>query len=319
MANVPGATVYMAGNTGKYKASLPIQQLLLRGFMSGAFIAVGAALATVCSTGTAPLLGAGFGKLISGAVFPIGLIVTVLTGMELFTGDAMLCPMAALQGKIGWGKVFNNWLWVYIGNLIGSLAFAYLMVAGPLTQGMVTGEPGAFAQNAVSIAAAKTLTYKSAGGMGLWSCFLAAIGCNFLVNIAILLAITAKQFIGKFFGIWFPIMAFVSIGFEHCVANMYFLPAGLWVYRLFPGLADKAVTAADGTVTYAIPLLHQFGGLTWSDIWLWNLIPATIGNIIGGMVFVGFVYYYCFRNELVESQPAPEPQKIVDGNKGLGS
>ena len=300
MANIPGATICIAGNTGKYKATLPIFQLLLRGFMSGAFIAVGAALATVCSTGAAPALGAGIAKLIAGAVFPVGLIATVLTGMELFTGDAMLGPMAALQGKIGWCKVFYSWGWVYVGNLFGSLAFAYLMVAGPFTQGMVSGEPNAFAQNAVSIAAAKTLTYKSAGGLGLWSCFLAGIGCNFLVNIAILLGITAKQFIGKFFGIWFPIMAFVSIGFEHCVANMYFLPAGLWVYQIFPGLADKTVMAADGTLAYALPLLHQFGGLTWSDLWLWNLIPVTIGNIVGGMVFVSLVYYICFRDELVE-------------------
>ncbi|MDD3653453.1 MAG: formate/nitrite transporter family protein [Desulfotomaculaceae bacterium] len=301
MANPPAVTVCLAGNAGRYKSNLSIGQLLLRGIMAGAYIAAGAALATVCSTAVATYLGPGIGKLISGAVFPIGLIAIVLTGMELFTGDAMLGPLAALQGKVGWGKVLNNWLWVYIGNLIGSLAYAYMMVWGPFTQGNLTGaEPNAFGLNALAIAAGKVLTYKSAGNMGMWSVFLAGIGCNFLVNVAVMLGITAKDFIGKFFGIWFPIMAFVATGFEHCVANMYFLPAGLWINQLFPGLADKMVTAADGTKSFWNPLLHANGGLTWSDVWVWNLIPVTLGNIIGGMVFVGFVYYFCFRSEFPE-------------------
>ncbi len=300
MPNPPAVTVCLAGNVGRYKSSLPVPQLLMRGIMAGAYIAVGAALCTVCSTGVGAQLGAGFGKLIAGAVFPVGLIAIVLTGMELFTGDAMLGPLSVLQGKIGWGKVLNNWLWVYIGNLIGSLAYAYMIVWGPFTQGNFANEPNGFGMTAVAIAVGKTLTYKSIGGMGLWACFLSAIGCNFLVNVAIMQAITAKDFIGKFFGIWFPIMAFVSTGFEHCVANMYFLPAGLWLTQQFPGLVDKSTTAADGTVTYWNPLLHKFGGLTWGDVWLWNIIPVTIGNIVGGMIFVGFVYYFCFKNEFPE-------------------
>lgn len=301
MANPPAVTVCLAGNVGRYKSSLPIGQLLLRGIMAGAYIAVGAALCTVAGTGVAPLLGAGFAKFIGGAVFPVGLIAIVLTGMELFTGDAMLGPLSVLQGKIGWGKVLNNWLWVYIGNLIGSLAYAYIMVWGPFTQGAVSAaEPNAFGLNAVTIAVAKTLAYKANGNIGMWSCFLAAIGCNFLVNVAIMLGITAKEFIGKFFGIWFPIMAFVATGFEHCVANMYFLPTGLWITQMFPSLIDKSTKAADGTVTYWSPLLHKFGGLTWGDIWIWNIIPATLGNVVGGMVFVGFVYYFCFRGEFPE-------------------
>lgn len=290
----PAMAVALAGNAGKYKGDLPVDQLLLRGFMAGAYIAVGAALATVCSTQVAAHLGAGLGKLIAGAVFPVGLIAIVLTGMELFTGDAMLVPMAALLGKSTWGKVLRNWFWVYIGNLIGSLAYAYLMVLGPLTQGNLSAaEPNAFGLTAVAIAVSKTLTYKSVGAVGWWSAFLAGIGCNFLVNVAIMLAIVSKEFIGKFFGIWFPIMAFVATGFEHCVANMYFLPAGLWTYKYFPGLADKMVDGAPWN-----PLLHKFGGLTWGDIWLWNLIPVTLGNIVGGMVFIGFVYWYAFRKEL---------------------
>lgn len=305
--NTPAVTVSLAGNTGKYKGDLPVSQLLVRGFMAGVYIAVGAALCTVCSAGVAQFLGAGSAKLISGAVFPVGLIAIVLTGMELFTGDAMLLPMAVLQGKSTWGKVLRNWFWVYIGNLIGSLAYAYVMVAGPFTQGNFSAaEPNSFAMNAILVAVAKTLTYKSAGTMGLWSCFVAGIGCNFLVNVAIMLGITSTEFIGKFFGIWFPIMAFVATGFEHCVANMYFLPAGMWTLQKFPSLVDKVVPE---TSKFWSPLLHQYGGITWGDIWVWNLIPATLGNIIGGMIFIGFVYFYCFRKEL----PAPEAPPASSG------
>lgn len=297
MANAPAVTIGLASNAGKYKMSLPVKQLLLRGFMSGVYIAVGAALCTVCGTAVASHLGAGIGKMIGGAVFPIGLIATVLTGMELFTGDAMLGPLAAFFGKTSWGSVLRNWFFVYIGNLVGSLAYAYVMIIGPFTQGNFTAaEPNAFGLNAVAIAVGKTLTYKSVGGIGLWSCFINGIACNFLVNVAILLGITAKNFIGKFFGIWFPIMTFVTTGFEHCVANMYFLPTGLWLTQKFPALVTK--TLPDGTLWN--PLLNQFGGLTWGDVWLWNIIPATFGNIVGGMIFIGLIYYFCFKDELPE-------------------
>jgi formate/nitrite transporter len=302
--NTPQQMVLLAGNTGKYKANLSVEQFLLRGFMAGVYIAVGAALCTVCSTQVATYLGAGMGKLVAGAVFPVGLIAIVLTGMELFTGDAMLVPLAVLQGKATWGQVLRNWFWVYIGNLIGSLAYAWVMVLGPFTQGnFAAAEPNAFGLTAISIAVAKTLTYKAAGAAGWWSALVAGIGCNFLVNVAILLAITAQDVIGKFFGIWFPIMAFVATGFEHCVANMYFLPAGYWLVKYFPGVVDKMV---DGT--FWSPLLHQYGGLTWGDVWLWNIIPATIGNIIGGMVFIGFVYYFAFRNELPQEATPSQSQ-----------
>lgn len=309
MANAPAVTIGLASNAGKYKMNLPIMQLLLRGFMSGVYIAVGAALCTVCGTAVATYLGAGIGKLIGGAVFPIGLIATVITGMELFTGDAMLGPLAAFLGKTSWASVMRNWFYVYIGNLIGSLAYAYVMFVGPFTQGNFTvAEPNAFGLNAVAIAVGKTLTYKSVGTIGLWSCFINGIACNFLVNVAVLLGIAAKNFVGKFFGIWFPIMAFVATGFEHCVANMYFLPTGMWLTNAFPSLATK--TVADGALWS--PLLNQFGALTWGDIWIWNIIPATLGNIVGGMVFVAGVYYLCFKDELPEEfRPTPKDPNTV--------
>ncbi|MBA7578076.1 putative formate transporter 1 [subsurface metagenome] len=254
--------------------------------MAGAYIAIGGALCTVCVTGVAT---PGIAKLVGGAVFPVGLIAIVLTGMELFTGDCMIVPMAAMMKKITWGAVMRNWVWVYIGNLVGSLAYAYLMAVGPFVSGQADGTMAvnAFGMTAVSIAAGKVLGYKAVGAAGLWSCFMKAIGCNFLVNIALLLAITADDVVGKFFGVWFPIMAFVASGFEHCVANMYFLPTGKFLMDWYP-----AVIAKKGG------MLLANGGLSWSDIWLWNLIPVTIGNIVGGFLFIGVTYFLMFRKDL---------------------
>ncbi len=284
--NTPAKTVALVGNAGVAKAKLSVFNLLLRGFMAGAYIAIGGALCTVCITG---IVTPGIAKLVGGAVFPVGLIAIVLTGMELFTGDCMIVPMAAMMKKITWGAVMRNWVWVYIGNLIGSLAYAYLMAVGPFVSGQADGTMAvnAFGMTAVSIAAGKILGYKAVGAAGLWSCFMKAIGCNFLVNIALLLAITADDVIGKFFGVWFPIMAFVASGFEHVVANMYFLPAGKFLMDWYP-----AVIAKKGG------MLLANGGLSWSDVWLWNLIPVTIGNIVGGFVFIGVAYFLMFRKDL---------------------
>jgi formate/nitrite transporter len=242
--------------------------------MAGLLIAVGAALCTVCGTGLDKTLGPGFKSLIGGAVFPVGLIAIVLTGMSLFTGDTMLIPMAVFQKKSTWSKVFNAWFWVYIGNFVGSLFWAYLMVVGPLSIGGGP-DPTPYGLNAIGIAEAKTLPYMANGTMGLWSAFMKGIGCNLLVNMAILLAFSSKAMVGKFFGIWFPIMAFVSSGFEHCVANMYFIPAGIM-------MGAK---------------------VTWGQFIQWNLIPVTLGNIVGGFIFIGAVYFYSFQKELSTIKP----------------
>jgi formate/nitrite transporter len=284
----PVAIVAKAGDAGKYKTGLPAWNMIMRGFMSGAYIAMGGALATVCSTGiqatdAAVRYGAqsaGFSQLILGAVFPVGLIITVLTGAELFTGDAMLAPMAAFIHKISWGAVANLWLWVYIGNLIGSITWAYIMANGPFVAwDAAAGAFGvsAFGTRAIAIAGAK-VSYVSMPA--LYSAFLKGIGCNWLVNLAILLGICADDAVGKFFGIWFPIMAFVSSGLEHSIANMYFIPAGI--------LTQGFIT--DPTKINA--------GLNWVTMWTNNLIVVTLGNIVGGMFFVGVIYWVAFRKEI---------------------
>jgi formate/nitrite transporter len=279
----PVAIVAKAGDAGKYKVGLPAWNMILRGFMSGAYIAMGGALATVCSTGIMATdaalrygtASAGFSQLILGAVFPVGLIITVLTGAELFTGDAMLAPMAAFIHKISWAQVLTLWVLVYIGNFIGSVVWAYIMANGPFVAFDAAGAATAtaFGTRAIAIMGAKTAYV---GTMGFYSAFLKGIGCNWLVNLAILLGICADDLIGKFFGIWFPIMAFVSSGLEHSIANMYFIPAGL-------------MTAA---------LTNTPTKVTWVNMWMSNLIPVTLGNIVGGLFFVGVIYWVAFRKEI---------------------
>src|SRR5512136_1864664 len=279
----PVAITAKAGDAGKYKVGLPAWNMVLRGFMSGAYIAMGAALATVCSTGIMATdvalrygtASPGFSQLILGAVFPVGLIITVLTGAELFTGDAMLAPMAAFIHKVSWAQVINLWIFVYIGNLIGSIVWAYICANGPYVafDAAGVGTVSAFGTRAIAIAAAKT---SYVGMMGFYSAFLKGIACNWLVNLAILLGICADDAAGKFFGIWFPIMAFVSSGFEHSIANMYFIPAGI----LTAGITHTATTA------------------NWVNMWGSNLIPVTLGNIVGGLFFVGVLYWVAFRKEI---------------------
>jgi formate/nitrite transporter len=286
----PVAIVAKAGDAGKYKTGLPAWNMILRGFLSGAFIAMGAALATVCSTGIMATdaalrygtASAGFSQLILGAVFPVGLIITVLTGAELFTGDAMLAPMAAFIHKVSWAAVLNLWVFVYIGNFIGSVVFAYIMANGPfITANQATATMAAnvtltaFGPRGIQIAAAKVSYF---GIMGMWSAFLKAIACNWLVNLAILLGICADDAVGKFFGIWFPIMAFVSSGFEHSIANMYFIPAGIFA---------QAYQATPNTAL-----------LNWVTMWTNNVIIVTLGNIVGGLFFVGVLYWVAFRKEI---------------------
>jgi len=284
----PVAITAKAGDAGKYKVGLPAWNMVLRGFMSGAYIAMGGALATVCSTGIAysaaqitagavpgGFASAGVAQLILGAVFPVGLIITVLTGAELFTGDAMLAPMAAFIHKISWAQVLTLWVFVYIGNFIGSITWAYIMANGPFVTFDAAGVATltAFGTRAIAIMGAKC---SYVGMMGFYSAFLKGIGCNWLVNLAILLGICADDAVGKFFGIWFPIMAFVSSGLEHSIANMYFIPAGI----MTAGLTNTATT------------------VNWFNMWMSNLIPVTLGNIVGGLFFVGVIYWVAFRKEI---------------------
>lgn len=253
----PGEIVDSACTIGKTKSEESILRLLVLGFLAGAYIAFGGTVAIATGKGiTADGFG-GLSKLIFAGTFPVGLMLVVIAGSELFTGNIGVITPSCLTGKAKWGGLLKNWVFVYIGNFIGSLFVAYCL--GYLSK-LFAADP--YLKGVTGIAEAKVTA-------GFWPVFWRGIGCNWLVCLAVWLAVSANDIAGKVWGIWFPIMAFVAIGFEHSVANMFFVPLGL-----FYG-----------------------ANATWGQFILNNLIPSTLGNIIGGGLFVGVIYWWLYGRQ----------------------
>jgi len=264
----PADTAKACVGIAALKEKSSMSNLILLSFLAGAYIAFGGLLAEVATGGLAAA-GAppGIVKLLFGAVFPVGLMLVVIAGSELFTGNCMYMPLGILDGKASWVGLIRNWVGSWVFNLVGSLFVAYVLA---YLTGILAVEPWAAA--AITIAKTKALGGASfvAAGKSVTSLtwaqvFFRAIGCNWLVCLAVYLAIASDDIIGKLIGIWFPIMAFVAIGFEHVVANMFFIPVGIFL-----------------------------GGVTWSQFFINNMIPATLGNIIGGAVFVAAIYWWTY-------------------------
>ena len=259
---------------GVKKAKLPISKMVLLGILAGVYIGFAAHLATTVATGwTVGGEAALFGlkKFFIGAVFSVGLMLVIIPGSELFTGNNLL-TVALCHGKLGFGGVLRNWIPVYIANLIGSVFLAMIIASA---SGLLDGKVGG---TAINIAMGKVAATEGHN----YAFFFRAICCNFLVCIAVMMAIAAKDISGKVWAIFFPIMAFVTSGFEHCIANMYFIPAGIFAKK-FPA----AIAASGKTV-------EQLEALNWGSMWTNNLITVTAGNIVGGAIFVGVVYYFLY-------------------------
>lgn len=274
----------LGAESGLYRMNLPGWNILLRGGMAGAYIGMGASLMATVGTGVALTLGDGMAQLLMGMVFPLGLILIVLTGAELFTGDAMLAPFAAFRHDAGWLSVLRLWALSYAGNAIGAVGFAALMVYGVLLQpgpeGLYTATP--FAVSTVAMAAERC---NYPGVLGLISVFGKAVAAGWLINIAVLLAICADDAIGKIAGIWFPVMAMTATGLEHAITNLYLVPAGLF-------------TAGALTPLQVAEVGPTAGMLGWSTFIVSNLIPTTIGNLIGGVIFAGLLIWIAFKKEI---------------------
>ncbi|MFH0799922.1 MAG: formate/nitrite transporter family protein [Pseudomonadota bacterium] len=261
--NTPAEIAQAVVNACKIKVKLSWRPMFILGILAGAYIAFGAELATLISTGVADKVGLGFAKFLAGSVFSVGLMLVVIGGAELFTGNNLIFT-GFIMGEVGWVEMMRNWIIVYFGNLAGSLLMVYIMTHS----GLVDGAVGV---TALKIASAKvSLPWDQA--------FFRGIGCNWLVCLAVWLAFGAKDVVGKIFAVYFPIMAFVASGFEHCVANMYFIPMGIALK------ANAAVVAASEIAP------EQLANLTWRGFAINNLVPVTLGNILGGAVFVGAVY-----------------------------
>ena len=225
--------------------------------LAGFYIAFGAQLSTIVTQDAAQFTGLGIARLLGGSVFSIGLMLVVICGAELFTGNSLLAG-AALHGEISWGKLAENWIVVLAGNFIGSLFFAWLMFETRLW------EQGSVADQALKIATIKCKLSFSAA-------FVRGILCNWLVCLAVFMVTAARDVTGKLLACYIPIMTFVASGFEHSIANMYFIPTGIFLSN---------------------ELVRPDSALTWYGFIVDNLIPVTAGNIVGGVVFVACAYRY---------------------------
>jgi formate transporter len=277
---------------GVTKAGLNTWTMFALAMLAGAFIGTGAIFCTVVTTGLGAA-GVGYGliKLLGGLVFCLGLIAVVVAGAELFTGNNLIV-MAFASGKITVAQLLRNWVIVYVGNLVGSILTAFVMFLAK--QYMSAG--GTLGANALAIANAKC-------SLGFIQAIALGIMCNALVCLAVWLCASARSTTDKIMAIIFPITAFVAAGFEHSVANMYFIPVGLFI-KGFAGSGFWEVigkTAAD------------YGNLTWGAFFLKNLLPVTIGNIIGGAGFVGLAYWFIYLRpeKVVVVKPGVVPRILV--------
>ena len=261
----PGTIAETVAQTiGVAKATSPWLTVFVLGILAGSYIAFGGLLSTTVTFDAAAKWGIGFTKILGGAAFSVGLMLVVIAGAELFTGNNLMISSVMIK-QITFSTMVKRWGIVFLANFIGSMIIVLVFYFSGLWK---TGD------GALGVAAVKVAYNKVALSFGeaLWR----GIGCNWLVCLAVWMALAARQVIGKIFAIFFPIMAFVAIGFEHSVANMYFIPTGI---LLMNGAGFSSVPGVDPNL------------LGWINFLWRNLLPVTLGNIIGGGVFVGMSYW----------------------------
>lgn len=286
----PAEIAVAACNAGKVKSEMPFAKLFILGMLAGIYIGFGANLAT--KIGSMEAAGTSGGQFLFGATFSIGLMMVVIAGSELFTGNNMACFISAMNGQAKWGGLLYNWVVVWAANFVGSVLLVYIIFYG----GFWGSETELAAQGIKALGIAKAKMSLTWG-----ACFCRAICCNWLVCLAVWMAFAAKDIVGKIFAIFFPIMGFVSSGFEHCVANMFFIPMGITIANAAP----EAVAAQ-----YSMSVADVASFFSYSNFLTANLIPATLGNIVGGALFVGGVYYFVY---VKKSAPAAQAEKAVKG------
>ena len=266
---------------GGKKATVSVKNLLLRGFYSGAILGLAVILAlTVGIQSKLPFLGS--------VLFPFGFASIVLFGMELVTGNFALLPMATWAGKSTWSATFRNWSWVWIGNFIGTLLVAVIMAISLTSGGTVdpSADGGVWqkvAQKIISLNIANVeKKYEALGSLGFFLAILRGVVANWLVCLGVTMALVSKSVPGKILACWLPITAFQTLGMEHIVVNQFLHTAG--------------------------PILGS--GVPFYKVIFWNFLPVTIGNIFGGMVFIGMLFYSTHRTRVDNVLPREHDEKL---------
>ena len=255
--------------SARRKSLLSVRDMLLRGALAGAFLGFATSLVFVVQAqGVPPITGA--------ILFPVGFVMLVLLGLELATGNFAILAAGLAAGEISPGALLRNWLWVYLGNLAGSLGYALLFYLALTNCGANSGGPvGDLMRGA---AQKKTLAYMSAGGAGWATALVKAVLCNWMVTVGAVLAMISRSTVGKVVAMWLPLLTFFAQGFEHSIVNMFVIPAGM--------------------------MLHA--PVSLGEWWLWNQVPVTIGNIVSGSLFTGLALYVTFGEKrapaIVESE-----------------
>jgi formate transporter len=258
--NTPSKIAVEFNKSATYKNSFTNSKLIVYSILGGAFIALGGLLSLIVVGGMPGVAASnpGVTKFIFGALFPLGLVLVVIGGAELFTSDCAVIPFGILNGTLSIKSLLRIWAIVYIGNFIGALLVSYLFA---YSTNILSTDPW--------LSAAKHIGEHKISGSFV-STFIKGIGANWLVCMAVWLAYAAKDITGKILGLWFPVMCFVAFGFEHSIANMFFIPTSMMLGA-------------------NIDMYHFI---------VVNLIPATVGNIVGGVLFVAIPYWFMFKSDI---------------------
>jgi formate transporter len=300
-ALLPPAMAAKAEDLGVKKAALPALNMFILAVLAGAFIGIGAIFATTVAAGGMSVRDAagaaafstglpyGITRLLVGLAFSVGLILVVVGGAELFTGNTLI-TIAFASKKVTLTQLLRNWTIVYVGNLVGSVLTAYIVFLGK----QYSFGNGAIGLAALNIGEAKTaFTFVQAVALG--------IMCNALVCMAVWMCYSARSTTDKILAIIPPIATFVAAGFEHSVANMYFIPVALFV----KGSGDATFFEAIGRTA------ESFTHLTWGNFFIANLLPVTIGNIIGGAIMVGLIYWFVYLRKATTPAVQVNPVKAA--------
>ena len=260
-------------NTGRSKLALSPVDLVIRGGLAGAILAAATSLALTGIVQTSqPLVGA--------LIFPVGLILIVLLGLDLVTGSFGIVPLPWVDGESDAKGMVANWCWVFVGNLLGSVIYGALLAITLTNFG--TAAPAGVAAKIIATAEAKTVAYEALGAAGMITVFVKAILCNWMVCLAVVAAMTTTSTIGKIACAYMPVFIFFAQGFEHSVVNMFLIPTGM--------MMGAKVTIAE-----------------W---WIWNQIPVTLGNLVGGFVFTGLALYLTHKSRNTAPAPLTAPTGV---------